>query len=61
MKRKSQSTSARVTRRSFNAGLGAAAARRHRAVQHRARRRRPLKVGVLLPRSGVQAGIGQDC
>ncbi|HSR80411.1 MAG TPA: ABC transporter substrate-binding protein, partial [Hyphomicrobiaceae bacterium] len=21
----------------------------------------PLKVGVLLPRSGVQAGIGQDC
>lgn len=22
---------------------------------------KPLKVGVLLPRSGVQAGIGQDC
>ncbi|MCB1524481.1 MAG: ABC transporter substrate-binding protein, partial [Rhodoblastus sp.] len=21
----------------------------------------PLKVGVILPRSGVQAGIGQDC
>ena len=21
----------------------------------------PLKVGVLLPRSGAQAGIGQDC
>jgi branched-chain amino acid transport system substrate-binding protein len=21
----------------------------------------PLKVGVLLPRSGLQAGLGQDC
>ena len=32
-----------------------------RAVRHRARAGGPLKVGVLLPRSGAQAGIGQDC
>ena len=52
----------RINRRQFNQALAAAGAASALApfgiVRAQARR---LKVGVLLPRSGVQAGIGQDC
>ncbi len=61
MKRKSQSTT-NLTRRTFNAGLGAAGLIAGTAPFNFVRAANaPLKVGVLLPRSGVQAGIGQDC
>ena len=50
------------TRRRFNAALGAggvlAGLSPFNIVRAQAK---SLKVGVLLPRSGVQAGIGQDC
>lgn len=50
-----------ISRRVFSTGLGAGfvfgAAPFHIGRAQNA----PLKVGVLLPRSGVQAGIGQDC
>jgi branched-chain amino acid transport system substrate-binding protein len=50
------------TRRRFNAALGAggvlAGLSPFGIVRAQAK---SLKVGVLLPRSGVQAGIGQDC
>src|SRR6187402_2191715 len=50
-----------ISRRVFSAGLSAGfvfgAAPFHIGRAQNA----PLKVGVLLPRSGVQAGIGQDC
>jgi branched-chain amino acid transport system substrate-binding protein len=64
MTRKSPMTSAPrgVTRRSFAAGAGAAGLLAGTApfnVVHA--QSGPLKVGVLLPRSGAQAGIGQDC
>ncbi len=53
---------ARVTRRTFTAGLGAAGLLAGTAPFGIVRSQgAPLKVGVLLPRSGVQAGIGQDC
>jgi branched-chain amino acid transport system substrate-binding protein len=60
MKRRSQSQTARVSRRTFSAGLGAGllAGTAPFNIVHAAG---PLKVGVLLPRSGFQAGIGQDC
>jgi branched-chain amino acid transport system substrate-binding protein len=62
MKRKSQSNSARLTRRSFNAGLGSAGIIAGTAPFNIVRAAGgPLKVGVLLPRSGYMAGIGQDC
>jgi len=52
----------RINRRQFNKALAAAGAASALApfgiVRAQARK---LKVGVLLPRSGVQAGIGQDC
>ena len=61
MKKKSQSKAA-VTRRSFSAGLGAAGIVAGTAPFNIVRAQgAALKVGVLLPRSGVQAGIGQDC
>ena len=61
MKKKSQSKAA-VSRRSFNAGLGAAGIVAGTAPFNIVRAQgAALKVGVLLPRSGVQAGIGQDC
>ena len=60
MKRISQSKAARTTRRSFSAGLGAAGIMAAPFNIVRAQGA-ALKVGVLLPRSGVQAGIGQDC
>jgi branched-chain amino acid transport system substrate-binding protein len=61
MKRKSQSPTARVSRRTFTAGLGAAGLLAGTAPFNIVRAAGPLKVGVLLPRSGFQAGIGQDC
>jgi branched-chain amino acid transport system substrate-binding protein len=52
----------RVTRRTFAAGLGAAGIVAGTAPFNIGRAQgAPLKVGVLLPRSGFQAGIGQDC
>jgi branched-chain amino acid transport system substrate-binding protein len=60
MQRKSQS--AGVSRRTFNTGLGAAGIVAGTAPFNIVRAQgAALKVGVLLPRSGVQAGIGQDC
>jgi branched-chain amino acid transport system substrate-binding protein len=59
-----QSNSARrgLTRRSFAAGAGAAGLLAGSAPFSIVRAQDgPLKVGVLLPRSGAQAGIGQDC
>jgi branched-chain amino acid transport system substrate-binding protein len=62
MKLISQSKAARTTRRSFSAGLGAAGLMAGVAPFNIVRAQgAALKVGVLLPRSGVQAGIGQDC
>ena len=62
MKRKSQSQTARVSRRTFTAGLGAAGLLAGTAPFNIVRAQgAALKVGVLLPRSGFQAGIGQDC
>ncbi len=53
---------ARITRRGFAAGVGAAGLVAGTAPFHIGRAQgAALKVGVLLPRSGVQAGIGQDC
>jgi branched-chain amino acid transport system substrate-binding protein len=57
-----------MTRRRFMAGVSAGVAGSLAAAQPLQIVRAqgafvgaPLKVGVLLPRSGVQAGIGQDC
>jgi branched-chain amino acid transport system substrate-binding protein len=69
MTNKSQRKTARartgLSRRTFTAGLGGLGAAGMLAGTSpfsigRAQGA-PLKVGVLLPRSGVQAGIGQDC
>jgi branched-chain amino acid transport system substrate-binding protein len=60
MERKFQSNSARVTRRTFTAGTAATAATFAAPAIVRAQGG-PLKVGVILPRSGYEAGIGQDC
>ncbi|MEI7803895.1 MAG: ABC transporter substrate-binding protein [Hyphomicrobiales bacterium] len=60
--RKSHKNSTRVTRRTFAAGIGAAGFIAGTAPFNIIRAQgAALKVGVLLPRSGVQAGIGQDC
>jgi branched-chain amino acid transport system substrate-binding protein len=62
MIRKSPKTSrAGITRRGFAAGAGAAAMVAGSAFTVVRAQGGPLKVGVLLPRSGAQAGIGQDC
>jgi branched-chain amino acid transport system substrate-binding protein len=61
MKSKSQSYSARVTRRQFAVGVGAATTAALAAPAIGRAQGGPLKVGVLLPRSGFEAGIGQDC
>src|SRR5262245_26051457 len=51
-----------ITRRSFAAGAGAAGLLVASAPLDFARAQGgPLKVGVLLPLSGAQASIGQDC
>jgi branched-chain amino acid transport system substrate-binding protein len=52
----------RTNRRQFNKALAAAGALSTLAPFGIVRAQaKTLKVGVLLPRSGVQAGIGQDC
>jgi len=51
----------RVTRRTAALGLGAAAFSAIAPLNIARAQPAALKVGVLLPRSGVQAGIGQDC
>src|SRR5215470_6896796 len=57
-----QSPAASVTRRRFAAGAGAAGLLAATAPFGMARAQgAALKVGVLLPRSGLQASIGQDC
>src|SRR3954464_10321634 len=56
-----KSKSARLTRRSFSAGAGAAILAGTAPFSILRAQGAALKVGVLLPRSGVQAGIGQDC
>src|ERR1700733_9277995 len=56
----SQSKSGRVTRRAFAAGAASLAAGIAPFNIVRAQGG-PLKVGLLLPLSGLQAGIGQDC
>ncbi len=62
MSRKPQSNAARLTRRTFAAGIGAAGFVAGTAPFNILRAQGgALKVGVLLPRSGLQAGIGQDC
>jgi branched-chain amino acid transport system substrate-binding protein len=62
MTRKIQSKAARLTRRTVTTGLGAAGLMAGTAPFNIIRAAGgPLKVGVLLPRSGYQAGIGQDC
>jgi branched-chain amino acid transport system substrate-binding protein len=48
-----------MKRRQFTKAVAATAALA--AVPYVRAQARSLKVGVLLPRSGVQAGIGQDC
>jgi len=51
-----------ITRRAFTVGMGAAGIVAGTAPFNVVRGQGAvLKVGVLLPRSGVQAGIGQDC
>lgn len=52
----------KVSRRTVTAGLGALGITAGVAPFNIVRAQSgPLKVGVLLPRSGYQAGIGQDC
>ena len=60
MERKPLSHSTKVTRRSFTAGAAATATFVAAPSILRAQGA-ALKVGVLLPRSGFQASIGQDC
>jgi len=52
-----------MKRRQFNRALAATAALAAfpASIPYVRAQARSLKVGVLLPRSGVQAGIGQDC
>jgi branched-chain amino acid transport system substrate-binding protein len=62
MTRKSSAGASRVSRRTVTTGLGATALLAGSAPFSIIRAQgAALKVGVLLPRSGVQAGIGQDC
>ena len=61
-KSKTGHAAARVTRRTFTAGAAATGMLAGSAPFQILRAQGgALKVGVLLPRSGVQAGIGQDC
>ena len=61
MSRKFKSNSLRVTRRSFSAALGAGLVAGVAPFNIVRAEGGPLKVGVLLPRSGFEAGIGEDC
>src|SRR5690348_4569048 len=56
-----RSNATHITRRTVAAGLGASAAVGVLPFNIVRAQGAALKVGVLLPRSGVQAGIGQDC
>ncbi len=51
----------KITRRSFNAGLAAAVVAGSAPFNIVRAQGAALKVGVILPRSGYLAGIGQDC
>src|SRR5436190_2821060 len=62
MTRRSNANRLGLTRRSFTATAAAAGLLAGSAPLSLLRAQAgPLKVGVLLPRSGAQAGIGQDC
>jgi len=61
MSRKSHAGHKGLTRRTVSAGLGAGALAGIVPFSIVRAQSAALKVGVLLPRSGVQAGIGQDC
>jgi len=61
MDRKTRPNSARMTRRTFAAGTAAGLAAAAAPFNIVRAQGGALKVGVLLPRSGLQAGIGQDC
>jgi branched-chain amino acid transport system substrate-binding protein len=50
-----------MNRRDFNKAAAATAVGAAFSPLNVLAQARSLKVGVLLPRSGVQAGIGQDC
>lgn len=50
-----------ITRRTAAVGLGATAVAAIAPFRFARAQNTGLKVGVLLPRSGFQAGIGQDC
>ena len=59
--RNSSAAGARLTRRTVTASLGATLLTGSAPFNVIRAQGAPLKVGVLLPRSGFQAGIGQDC
>ncbi|HTS41702.1 MAG TPA: ABC transporter substrate-binding protein [Xanthobacteraceae bacterium] len=59
--RNSSAAGARLTRRTVTASLGATLLTGSAPFNIICAQGAPLKVGVLLPRSGFQAGIGQDC
>jgi len=59
--RNSPAAGARLTRRTVTASLGATLLTGSAPFNIICAQGAPLKVGVLLPRSGFQAGIGQDC
>ena len=61
MTRKPHKCAGRITRRTLTAGLAATAAAGIAPFNIVRAQGAALKVGVLLPRSGFQAGIGQDC
>src|SRR5436309_1652706 len=59
---RAQSMRRGISRRSFTVGIGAVGLAAGSLSLRQAGAQAPaLKVGVLLPRSGAQAGIGQDC
>ena len=59
---KTHSSRRGISRRTFASGVAAAGIIAGTAPFNIVRAQaKSLKVGVLLPRSGVQAGIGQDC
>src|SRR5262249_1155369 len=59
--KKPNTNSKRFSRRAVTAGLGASAIAGIASFNIVRAQNAALKVGVLLPRSGFQAGIGQDC
>ena len=61
MTRKLHSDRVRITRRTVAAGLGASVVAGVAPFNIVRAQGVALKVGVLLPKSGYQAGIGQDC